>query len=306
LLTGLQILKTLNLRANSIEQLFNGTFQGLSSVEMISLDANWLSSIEPGAFQGLSSVQSLSLVQNRLSVIRTGTFEGLSSLRNLDLSDNNLGNMTAPGAFSGMPELRTLKIDYQRSSSWHFGKDTFAGNLSQLAYLSSYGQWGTQNERNTIELGAFDGLTGLESLNLDSAYVEDASLQGGLFLHCRSLRVLSMGGNRLSYIKEDTFAGLEDSLEYLNLNSNSITSISRKAFYRFKKLGQIFLNSNQLSILPVDILTNRLFNATQLEVYLYGNPLLCQPASSSVGRFYRDVSSSTLLMCPSEVSFSNC
>ena len=303
-LMDLVSLKTLNLRENRITQLYNGTFWGLSSVENISLDHNWLSSIEPGAFQGLSSVQSLSLVDNQLSFISTGTLEGLSSLRDLDLSNNNLGNMTAPGTFSGMPELRRLTIRWQHSSSFHFGKDTFAGNFSQLADLSiSICWWCGITPTSTIELGAFDGLTGLQSLLLYDSGLESASLPAGLFLHSRSLVTLSLSGNSVSCITEDTFAGLEDNLESLSLHKNRITEISGKAFYRFKRIRYLILSSNLISVLPVDIFSSRLFNSTDFYVSLVNNPLLCQPDSPGKGFISTSLSTLSLPRCPPDVSF---
>ena len=330
-------LKTLNLRSNKLAQLYNGTFQGLSLLESLSLAYNSLSFIEAGAFQGLSSVQSLSLESNSLSAIRSGTFKGLSQLRVLDVSSNILGDLTAVGAFSDMPELRTLNMGGQRSSRWHFGNGTFSGNFSKLTSLtlSILGAWkiieysGGGTSRSIVELGAFDALTGLETLDLHEGQLD--VLPAGLFLQCRSLKTLNLYYNLLSTIAdytfaglrsleylslsknrglrtitEHTFAGLEDSLSSLRLFDNRITSISSKAFNGFKRLSWIELNYNLLSVFPLNVFmfaNEPAYLSSGLRVDLEGNPLVCKPGTSS--KILLTGAGSALPSCPSEVSFAD-
>ena len=339
-LKDLTSLKTLNIRSNKLAELYNGTFQGLSLLESLSLEYNSLTSIEAGAFQGLSSLPSLSLRSNSLSAIRSGTFEGLSQLRELDLSDNALGDLTAVGAFSGMPELRTLNMQGQRANQWHIANGTFSGIFSNLTWLDlsrnldhewwqyTGGYWGSAlNMRSTIELGAFDTLTGLEHLDLSYAKLGDGDggLPAGLFLQCRSLRslylhnnlmstiadyafaglgslaLLHLHGNGLRTITDYTFAGLEDSLSTLYLQHNQIRSISNKAFCGFRGLSDLRLYQNSLSVLPVNVFmfTNM---TTYIGIDLGSNPLICKPGSSSNIQLY-GLGGSDLPSCPSEVSF---
>ena len=308
-------LKTLILKGNALTLLQNGTFEGLSSLEMLSLESNSLSSLEPGTFQGLSSLKELSLKSNSLSSLEPGTFQGLSQLRTLDLRRNLLRSLRSVGPFSGMPELRTLSMAYQRQgpTSWHIGSGTFSGNLSQLTYLDLSGECCyslSSSYSSVIEPGALDGLTGLQELSLQSIGLTDAGLPAGLFLQCKSLTRLNMYYNRLSSITNKTFAGLENSLLYLTLSSNQITKISGKAFYGFQQLYELRLDSNMISFLSAEVFTNMkiasLGQSCQCQgnlyqyVSLYGNPLVCKPDSPSNGYLSLD-SGSSLPRCPSEV-----
>jgi len=297
-------LKTLNLRGNALTVLQNGTFQGLSSLETLSLEYNILTSLSAGAFEGLSQLRTLDLNENRLSSLGAGAFEGLSALRTLYLNRNILSDMRAVGPFSGMPQLRTLTMQNQRTyDKVYIGKHTFSGNLSQLDSLHlSFSECVRSTSGGVIELGAFDGLTGLVSLALLKVGLDDAGMPSGIFQQCRSLKYLDLYCNSLSSITEHTFSGLWYSLEGLNVENNVISSISGQAFSGFQKLKDVNLGYNQVSILPSKTFTY--LTASGCWVYLYGNPLICVPDKPPRGEVSYDSSSGTisLSVCPSEVS----
>jgi len=221
-----------------ITAIANGTFAGMVHLFQLDLSSNSISSIRKDDFKDLTSLKVLSLASNALSTLGSGTFEGLSQLWKLDLSRNSLRELRAEGPFRGMPELRTLVMTGQRPypgagnygpTTMHIGNGTFSGSLAKLALLDMSGECcyssSSSSAASVIERGAFDGLTGLQSLRLNSISLDDAGMAAGLFEHCRGLKQVELRYNGLTAITDETFAGLSSSLESLTLHGNRIRHV---------------------------------------------------------------------------------
>ncbi|XP_030635049.1 adhesion G protein-coupled receptor A3 [Chanos chanos] len=101
---------TLILSNNKIQELWNGSFTGLSSLERLDIKNNLISHIEPGAFLGLSSLKRLDLSNNRIGCLNVDIFKGLTSLVRLNLSGNMFSSLSQ-GTFDSLVSLKTLDFE---------------------------------------------------------------------------------------------------------------------------------------------------------------------------------------------------
>ncbi|KAE8629274.1 hypothetical protein XENTR_v10000419 [Xenopus tropicalis] len=100
---------TLILNNNKINELNNGSFEGLSFLERLDLRNNLISSIEPGAFLGLVSLKRLDLANNRIGCLNADIFKGLTNLAKLNLSGNMFSSL-AQGTFVNLVSLKSLEF----------------------------------------------------------------------------------------------------------------------------------------------------------------------------------------------------
>ncbi len=86
-------LKELNLGANNILQIAEGSFAGLSTLRFLRLSDNQLKHLKPSMFSGLEMIMYLFLEENKISLIGEGTFANLKSLHRLCLTGNKLKSL---------------------------------------------------------------------------------------------------------------------------------------------------------------------------------------------------------------------
>ncbi|RVE74450.1 hypothetical protein OJAV_G00022190 [Oryzias javanicus] len=110
---SLQLLRTLDLSYNEIEQL--PSFQGCIHIQEISFQHNRIQQIDRDTFQSLSALHLLDLSRNKIQVIHRDAFLTLTSLNNLDLSMNSLTTIPSRGLstvsqlkLSGNPQMKNM------------------------------------------------------------------------------------------------------------------------------------------------------------------------------------------------------
>lgn len=108
--------------------------------------------------------------------------------------------------------------------------------------------------------GALAGMDKLAEVNLSNNRLKLNSVYQGAWMELSALRTLDLSGNELSHIPSD----LPESLEYLHLASNRISSVPRSAFQGTPKLKGIYLRYNRLSVDSVS--ESSLSFLTQLQV----------------------------------------
>ena len=106
----------MNSHGNYINIIKEGTFKYLGSLEHLILCDNSIKEIEDGTFTGLSNLIELNLYYNQLgtsyydySLIKRDRWDGLTSLRKLSLRRNRIGTLQA-GAFSNLPNMKELDL----------------------------------------------------------------------------------------------------------------------------------------------------------------------------------------------------
>ena len=120
---GLDSLKKLKLRGNSIKTLPAGVFKGLKNIEELDLGSNRFKKIPANALLGLTSLKKLSFFINLgLEEIQSKGFVDLKSLKELNLR-NCIIKTIAPDAFEGLDSLVILNLSANKIES--LNGDTF-------------------------------------------------------------------------------------------------------------------------------------------------------------------------------------
>ena len=88
--TGLQMLETLNLVANSIATISPEGFSPLTQLRILYLSSNYLSEIHGDMWVGLQSLETLDLTSNNVGYIACHGLSHMPLLKTLDLSSNYL------------------------------------------------------------------------------------------------------------------------------------------------------------------------------------------------------------------------
>ncbi len=208
---GLDKLKVLRLKRNQIKFLLDAAFFGLSSIEELNLDRNRVDAIGNGWLYELKTLSRLSLAHNKINFIDEDAWEHCHSLAYLDLSFNRL-QLLDRESLRSLPTLVELSL---------------ADNLISHIMLPD----------------AFAETPNLEILNLDgnelSHSLEDAEAPfGGLV----KLSNLSLNRNQIKSIGEFALKTLE-SLEWLEVNDNVISTVQEGAFEHTPLLRTIKMNS---------------------------------------------------------------
>lgn len=220
-LFGLEKLESLNLRGNKLRQVptlaLQSTMSSVSSmmptksskIKHLYLSENTLESIQSDSFSMLGETQELFLDSCSLRSIEEQSFRGLHTLNLLSLDKNNLDEVPSQ-SFSYLPLLRTLKIN--------------ANNISSLIPES------------------FNALVNLEELQMNNATFKE--IQQGVFDGLDSLKRLEVAYNpSLKNIESSALDKLTNLL-YLNLNSDSLASLSEVSS---EKLSRLDLRGNPLN-----------------------------------------------------------
>ncbi|XP_050539406.1 protein artichoke [Daktulosphaira vitifoliae] len=206
-------LKILNLSSNLLQKLDNSHLT--TTLEVLDVSRNNIGIISPGTFMSLKKLKVLNLSVNMLRNIEDDAFDGLANLESLSLEDNNI-LLIPVTALNKLPRLSKLRLDYNR-----------------IAALSS-----------SILRGMADMLT---ELGLSRNVIRE--LPSDVFQDFKKLKVLDLGGNLLLSIEPTMFSGLENTLEFLNLQGNRIATISPDPI-NLQSLKSLDLSFNQLKEIP--------------------------------------------------------
>jgi hypothetical protein len=157
--------------------------------------ANALATISAKMFSGLWFIQYLYMQHNKITAIADHAFKDLGSLNKLKLDNNGITTVAA-NTFSGLDGLNELNLNYNLIS--HISDDAFTneGNLERL-YLS-------YNKLTSISSSVFFSASNLFNIHLDSNLI--ATIADGAFPS--SLEYLRLNGNRLTAISRFAFSGL--------------------------------------------------------------------------------------------------
>ena len=210
-----------------------GTFQILKGLVTLSLSKNNLRSIWPYTVAFLTNLKFLNLSSNRLTYINDTDFSGLIKLEKVDVSDNELESLDVD-TFSSTTSMQWIDLSgnklvviygktFRHSREWRYMD--FSNNL--LTSISSYAFLDTNiiehlnftdNRLKSIRIREFPKL---EVLDLSDNLIRDI----GTLRNLRSfgLIILSLRNNRLTYIKDGTFASFV-SLKRLDLSENYINT----------------------------------------------------------------------------------
>ncbi|KAM8887817.1 podocan [Synchiropus picturatus] len=247
----------LHLKSNKLEKIPAGAFNGLPNLRELYLQNNLLTNdgMDNETFSQLSSLECLDLSNNNLSVVPKGLprnlvllhleknsirsipQDALVSVRNLEyilLHNNKLKSRSIhPSAFQGLKKLHTLHMYNNLLERVPRGLPRRAKTLMLPHNLIS------EIGRNDLVL-----LYTLTELNLNYNQLTNAKLHRDAFRKLRFLETLALSGNSLHSLP----MGLPRSLKVLEIKNNQLSYIPHGALTGMEKLQKLILSDNQLKL----------------------------------------------------------
>lgn len=251
----------LHLEKNSIRSIPGDALTSVRNLEYLLLHNNQLRSraIHPAAFQGLKKLHTLHMYNNHLERVPRGLPRRAKTLMLLHNSISELGRNDLALLYT----LTELNLSYNQLTSARIHRDAFR-KLKVLETLDLSGNnlhslppglprslqvlEIKNNQLNSISDGALMGMDKLRTVVLSNNQLKLNSIYQGAWMELSALTTLDLSGNQLSHIPSD----LPESLEYLYLQRNRISSVPASAFEGTPNIKGIFLRFNRLSVDSVD------------------------------------------------------
>ncbi|XP_010862454.1 podocan [Esox lucius] len=285
----------LHLEKNSIRRIPADALTACRNLEYLLLQNNQLRSrsIDPAAFQGLKNLHTLHMYNNQLERIPRGLPRRAKTLMLLHNAINEIGRNDLVMMYT----LTELNLSYNRLSSPKLHREAFR-KLRLLEILDLSGNTlhslpmglprslqvlrVKDSQLTTIPEGALKGMAKLREIILSHNKLKLNSIYQGAWMELSALTTLDLSSNQLSHIPSD----LPESLEYLYLQSNSISSVPISAFEGTPNIKGIFLRFNRLS--PYSVKESSFKHLTKLQVLDIGHSGNSNPSSPSGPSFRRE------------------
>uniref|UniRef100_A0A7N4PSC1 Podocan n=1 Tax=Sarcophilus harrisii TaxID=9305 RepID=A0A7N4PSC1_SARHA len=247
----------LHLEKNAIRSVGPDVLTQIRNLEYLLLHSNKLKAkgIHPLAFQGLKKLHTVHLYNNVLERVPGGLPR---RVRTLMILHNQISGI-ARNDFATTYFLEELNLSYNKITSPQVHRDAFrklrllksldlSGNLLQTLPLGLPKNVQVlklkSNYLGAVARGALAGMAQLRELYLTNNRLRSRAVPPRTWADLASLQLLNMAGNQLTEIPE----GLPESLEYLYLQNNMISSVSENAFESTPNLKGIFLRFNKLAV----------------------------------------------------------
>ncbi|KAM9857251.1 toll-like receptor 3 [Aulostomus maculatus] len=220
-------IKTLSLRKMKLVTLTNTTFTGLQQTNLTFLDlsANGLGKIEEGSFQWLSRLQTLNLAYNNIKHLTRFTFQGLKSLKTLNLTRALVKSHTSATpiidnfSFQPLSDLESLIL--QGTAVREVTEHTFTGLINLKELDLSWSSWTSLKNITNKSLVSLAGST-LRKLNLIRTAI--VQINNGSFSVLGNLTILLLEANFIKQpLKGREFEGLNQIQEiYMSYNHQTV------------------------------------------------------------------------------------
>lgn len=264
--TNASMLTRLWLELNNIKRISKTAFTNALKLGSLELPANRIQEIDDFAFANLKNLTRLDLKQNNLTVLREHIFSGAYNLVEIFLNDNQILEIES-GAFY-----------FEKLSRIHL-QDNQLELLDKNLLIGAPFLYGIDLSRNQLVSvqGVFDKCPNLTIIGLDHNQIE--SLDIIELANIPSLMVLSLEGNRIKFssndIETDQRGLLSSHLEYLNLDSNNLSSPAiLKKLNVFHRLKFLDLDDNRIAKID-DFKEIRMIFPHFVQININNNPLNC-------------------------------
>jgi Leucine-rich repeat (LRR) protein len=255
LFANLAALNELNLDGCELPDLEPKTFNGLENLNKLKLRCNKFTNLDEESFKGLKNLTQLDLSENELKEINEETFEDTCNLIELDLSYNELIDIRLGlNNESGLQQLKCLSLRGNNLEKFEINlRNLEELNLGSNEPLTRLRPGAFKNLRNfkrlylcdcslkVVDAKAFEGLLGLEHLDLANNFLEDIGV--GTFKNLSNLKRLDLDRCSLKVLDAYTFEGLL-SLEHLNLAYNCLEDIGEGTFDLMGNLKMLDISKN--------------------------------------------------------------
>lgn len=265
------------------------TSHSLFSSSLRYLDISYCNVFKPNLF-GFPNLRKVIINHNMIRYLRSNEFINNTKLEYLDLSNNNIGSIKSD-TFRGLNMMRFLDL------SWNEIAQIPEDSLLEMPSLTQI-----KLERNYLHRVGHLKSTSLNILDMSSCEISligKDSLEG-----LPSLVELDLSHNLLSHIPDSISS---NTLKYLNLNYNRISSISNYTFFMLPRLSGLSVIGNRFT----NIWSKSYFDSNPYldKLDLNDNMWRCECADSNMLDFYEYVTlepnkkeESYNLMCSSPVA----
>ncbi|XP_014236581.1 chaoptin-like [Trichogramma pretiosum] len=280
-------LRSLDLSYNSLEEIPLPALRGLRKLNWLNMHSNHLTTLEGDWGYVADTLSNAFFGDNSISAVPR-SFSTFAALVWLNLDNNNMADLPE-GVLP--PNLVTLSLNLNLFES-------MPRSLASLAFLNWLYMRG--NDIRRLELPQFASQE-LEMLDVSDNSIESISFSPGN----NTLRIkdLNLSGNRLRSLARESFArvlvrrihlssngmrsiddgaflGLEDSLEYLNLENNELGQLPA-AVSSLHELAYLYLANNQIR--ELNNVSFAEFTSNLKALSLASNQLQVVPTNSLVG-----------------------
>ncbi|CAM4675676.1 unnamed protein product [Leuciscus chuanchicus] len=247
----------LHLEKNFIQSIALNALTPIRNLEYLLLHNNHLRSrsIHPAAFQGLKRLHTVHMYNNLLERVPRGLPRRAKTLMLLHNHISEIGRNDLITLYT----LTELNLSYNRLTSAKLHREAFrklriletldlSGNKLQALPLGLPKSLQIlkvkDNQMTEVPEGALMGMSSLREIYLANNQLKLNSIYQGAWQELSALTTLDLSGNMLSHIPPD----LPESLEFLHLQNNRISSVSATAFLNTPNIKGIFLRFNRLSV----------------------------------------------------------
>ncbi|XP_052737662.1 uncharacterized protein LOC112046156 [Bicyclus anynana] len=193
------------------------------------LDISYCNVFKPNLF-GFPNLRKVIVNHNMIRFLRSNEFSNNTKLEYLDLSNNNIGSMKSD-TFRGLTMLRYLDLSWNEIA--HIPEDSLLEmpSLTQIKLARNY--------LNRVGHLKSMSLSKIDMNSCEINMIGKDSLEG-----LPSLVDLDLSRNLLSHIPDSISS---NTLKYLNLNYNRITSVNNLTFFMLPRLAGLGVIGNRFT-----------------------------------------------------------
>ena len=291
------------LQSNEISRVPCDSFRRLRKLEKLDLSQNRNLTLFNCSFSTLTSLQILRIAHCQLTTLSLGTFDHLGHLLELDLS-NNIIKDAEPYLFTETENLERLDLSFNHLTK--IRNNTFHGLRSLL--VMSLRSNHLYYVHGTFEIGAFLGLSSLESLHLEGnqpTFPENFTYPDQALTHVPTLRQLWLDGHPRPL--GPGFSSLLNLslIDFSSASYCSLQSMSRDFFSSIATKQPLYLNLTFCSISAIHPDTFE-FIPTITSLDLTGNEHLSIDGFENASRGLKNSSIAVLNISSITKAFSVC
>lgn len=253
------LLRELDLSYNTINRIHIDAFAGLTYLEKLTLTGNRISTLTPQIFAPMPNIVTLELEANKLQQFNSAILNQLLILRHLNLAGNQLSTWDMNGMERNHDRIERIELAGNHFTTIYVrGFQRFpnleslslGSNIANFPHLENIFRLRKLNLSNNpmVELHAenFRNIMSLEELTIENNNITTVNFTlMGNDLYLTQLRVLRLGGNRISNLHDDNFNMLR--LTVLDLSNNQITRLNANDLRPIRQLRELNLDDNQIS-----------------------------------------------------------
>ena len=219
-------------------------------ISILKLGRNHISKIKKTDLKRLKHLSQLDVSNCGLAEIEAGAFSSLTKLSKLNMGHNVLKELPA-GLFNNTKKLTDLHLGHNNL--------TVLPDLRRVESLIKLDmQWNQLTSVTTEKLGVVN----IQQLTFGGNNIKSFNLNGTNYLS------LDLSRNKIKKLGDFTF-GYQNQLKFVQLQNNSLSEISPKAFRGIKFIEDLFLQRNELKSVP-----EGLFQGMSIRhLYLFANKL---------------------------------